>query len=134
MAKQPIRTDYYIQYTYTRSSSSAVFSHTRHAYTHTYTFQIENSYHSKDHPIFTPGESTSEDRYISEVKPSEDREKVLGRTKCPRSFGQMLPLGPQSECNTSTHTQRLISLDYDLTCLAMSPAERNSPMYYWRHR
>ena len=66
---------------YTRSLSSAVFSHirTRHAYTHRYTLQIEDSYHSDDHPILTPGESTREDCYISEVKPSEDRENVLGR-------------------------------------------------------
>jgi len=75
-----------------QSSSSAVFSHirTRHAFTHTYTPQTEDSYHSEDHPTFTPGESTCEDRYIFEVKPSEDQEKVLGRTKCSRSFGQMI--------------------------------------------
>jgi len=53
-------------------------------HTHPYTLQIEDSCHSDDHPIFTSGESTREDRYMSEVKPSEDWEKVLGRTKCPR--------------------------------------------------
>jgi len=88
-----------------------------HTHIHTYTLQIEDSYHSEDHPIFTPGESTHEDRYICEVKPSEDREKVLGRTKCPWSFSQMLPLGPRSECDTSTHRQRqaymlVVSLHY----------------------
>ena len=62
-------------------------------------------YHTQTHrQTVVVGDSTRKDRYISEVKPSEDREKVLGRTKCPRSFGQMLPLGPRSECNTSTHT------------------------------
>jgi len=86
-----------------------VFSHirTRHAFTHTYTLQTEDSYHSEDHPIFTPGESTREARYISKVKPSEDREKVLGRTKCPRSFGQMLPLVlGLNAIQVHTHTHR----------------------------
>ena len=74
-------------------------------HTHSYIQTFSNlNIVSKDHPIFTPGESTREDRCISEVKPSEDRKEVLTDTKCPRSLGLMMHLSPRFECHASTDT------------------------------